>query len=33
MSKWTVEMTDKAKAELKGLLTRQEVNNADVKVL
>lgn len=33
MSKWTVEMTDKARAELTDLLSRNKVDNADVKVL
>ncbi|MBN22238.1 MAG: hypothetical protein CL678_13235 [Bdellovibrionaceae bacterium] len=33
MSKWTVEMTDEARAKLTDLLSRKEINNADVKVL
>ena len=33
MSRWTVEMTKEARAELEDLLVRKEVNNADVKVL
>lgn len=33
MAKWTVDITVKAKAELKELLIQKVINNADVKVL